>query len=162
MPFHLNTSLPTDLPAPVFHPLFITQVYNLLRGSCHHCHHFLLPPALVAQYAARLMLLERGLAADADAIAGITMKVARQLARHKRDNIEEQGDDTEAETLMEYKARLWKTITDAVKRERNANGGQIPNRDSFKNQICFDKRKVLIAEFLKLITSKKRCYNCNA
>lgn len=153
---------PTDLPAPVFHPLFITQAYNLLRGSCQHCHHFLLTPATVAQYAARLMLLERGLASQSDEVALMYMKTAKQLASHKRDKLEEQGDDTEAESLIQYKGRLWKYITAAIRKEKEANNGQMPTRDSFKDQICFDKRKALIAEFLKAVTSKKRCNQCGA
>lgn len=29
-----------ELPAPVFHPLFMVNMYNLLRGTCLFCHHF--------------------------------------------------------------------------------------------------------------------------
>jgi hypothetical protein len=30
-----------DLPAPVFHPLYMVQAFQLLRGSCTYCHRFL-------------------------------------------------------------------------------------------------------------------------
>lgn len=117
---------------------------------------------MVAQYSARLMLLERGLAAQADEVALMNIKTARQLASHKRDKLEEQGDDTEAESLIQYKGRLWKYISSEIRKERDSNNGQVPTRDSFKDQICFDKRKALIAEFLRSITSKKRCNRCGA
>lgn len=117
---------------------------------------------MVAQYSARLMLLERGLAAEADEVAFMSIRTAKQLAAHKRDKLEEQGDDTDAESIIQYKARLWKHVTSAVKKERDANHGKIPTRDNFKDQICFDKRKALIAEFLKSITSLKRCGKCGA
>lgn len=29
-----------ELPAPVFHPLFMVNMYNLLRSTCLFCHHF--------------------------------------------------------------------------------------------------------------------------
>jgi len=29
-----------ELPAPVFHPLFMVNVFNLLRATCLFCHHF--------------------------------------------------------------------------------------------------------------------------
>jgi DNA-directed RNA polymerase beta' subunit len=29
-----------ELPAPVFHPLFMNHMYNLLRTTCLFCHHF--------------------------------------------------------------------------------------------------------------------------
>ena len=32
-----------ELPAPVFHPLFMNHMYNLLRATCLFCHHFKLP-----------------------------------------------------------------------------------------------------------------------
>lgn len=117
---------------------------------------------MVAQYSARLMLLERGLAAEADEVALMQMKTAKQLAAHKRDKLEEQGDDTEAESIVQYKARLRRFINESVKKARDANGGKLPDRDQFKDQICFDKRKALIADFLRTITSKKRCGQCGA
>lgn len=116
----------------------------------------------MAQYSARLMLLERGLAAESDEAALMYIKTAKQLASHKRDKLEEQGDDTDAESIIQYKGRLWKFVTAAVKKQRDANGGKTPDRDQFKDQICFDKRKALIAEFLRTITSKKRCGQCGA
>lgn len=30
-----------ELPSPVFHPLYMTQAFQLLRGTCTYCHHFL-------------------------------------------------------------------------------------------------------------------------
>ena len=32
-----------QLPSPVYHPLFMTQMFTLLRGTCLFCHHFKLP-----------------------------------------------------------------------------------------------------------------------
>lgn len=29
-----------ELPAPVFHPLFMVNMFNLLRATCLFCHHF--------------------------------------------------------------------------------------------------------------------------
>lgn len=30
-----------ELPAPVFHPLYMVQAFQLLRGTCTYCHRFL-------------------------------------------------------------------------------------------------------------------------
>lgn len=38
-----------ELPQPVFHPLFMTHTYNLLRGSCLFCHRFKIPEYQVSQ-----------------------------------------------------------------------------------------------------------------
>ena len=29
-----------ELPSPVYHPLFLRNIYTLLRGTCLFCHHF--------------------------------------------------------------------------------------------------------------------------
>lgn len=137
----------------------MTQTFNLLRGSCQHCHHFLAPAAAVSLYACRLILLERGLVAESDEMQYLTIQAARPLAKSKASKLEEQGEDT-AETLSEYKARLWKYVEMAVANAKKEQG--IPTRDDYKSAICFDKRKQLIAEFLKVMSARKRCGNCQA
>lgn len=39
-----------ELPTPVFHPLFITNMYNLLRGCCLFCHRFKITEFQVSGY----------------------------------------------------------------------------------------------------------------
>lgn len=39
-----------QLPSPVYHPLFMTQMYTLLRGICLFCHHFKLPVVQVSSH----------------------------------------------------------------------------------------------------------------
>jgi DNA-directed RNA polymerase beta' subunit len=36
-----------ELPAPVYHPLFMNQAYKLLYATCLYCHHFKMPKLLV-------------------------------------------------------------------------------------------------------------------
>jgi len=53
-----------ELPSPVFHPLYMTQAFQLLRGTCTYCHHFLTNQVSVRfQFRLRgfLLELERGL-----------------------------------------------------------------------------------------------------
>lgn len=38
-----------ELPAPVYHPLFMNQCYQLLRSVCLYCHHFKMPEIIVSQ-----------------------------------------------------------------------------------------------------------------
>lgn len=28
-----------ELPLPVHHPIFFRQMFQLLKGTCHYCHH---------------------------------------------------------------------------------------------------------------------------
>ena len=40
-----------ELPAPVFHPLFMVNMFNLLRATCLFCHHFKLKTVEVNTHA---------------------------------------------------------------------------------------------------------------
>lgn len=99
---------------------------------------------------------------EADELANVTIQSGNAFAAKKdkvtSDKVEEQGDDT-AETPDEYRRRLWKIMGNMVKAARRA--GQNVDRDSYKDAICFDKRKALIAEFLKS-AMRKKCTNCGA
>lgn len=46
-----------ELPAPVFHPLFMVNMYNLLRGTCLFCHRFKLSRAVVRMLQHMIFLL---------------------------------------------------------------------------------------------------------
>jgi DNA-directed RNA polymerase beta' subunit len=39
-----------ELPAPVFHPLFMGNMYNLLRGTCMFCHRFKMSRTVVRTF----------------------------------------------------------------------------------------------------------------
>ena len=58
-----------ELPAPVFHPLFMNHAYTLLRGTCLYCHHFRISSMALAKYTAQFRLLEYGLVDEAHKMA---------------------------------------------------------------------------------------------
>lgn len=39
-----------ELPSPVYHPLFMVNMFNLLRGTCLFCHRFKLTRSVVRHY----------------------------------------------------------------------------------------------------------------
>lgn len=46
-----------ELPSPVFHPLFMANMYNLLRGTCMFCHRFKMSRTVVSvSYLSRTLL----------------------------------------------------------------------------------------------------------
>lgn len=47
-----------ELPSPVYHPLFMTNMFNLLRGTCLFCHRFKLSRSVVSY---RLCFLVRSM-----------------------------------------------------------------------------------------------------
>ena len=54
-----------ELPAPVFHPLFMVNAYHLLRGTCLFCHRFKVSRFVVCSHSRLLPLrvyLDRAIA----------------------------------------------------------------------------------------------------
>ncbi|TDL29688.1 beta and beta-prime subunits of DNA dependent RNA-polymerase [Rickenella mellea] len=141
-----------DLPSPVFHPLFMTNMYNILRGTCLFCHRFKMSRTVKAKFAAKLRLLERGLLEAANMIDSMHIHVVKSA----------EGDDSEAEspedeTPAQYEARLNVFVQMVTMR------AGVPNRDQYKDGQVYQARKEVIADFIRS-TVLKKCQNlgCNA
>ncbi|KAK4705314.1 DNA-directed RNA polymerase I subunit RPA1, partial [Phenoliferia sp. Uapishka_3] len=156
---------------PVFHPLYMTNAFQLLRGTCTYCHHFLTSEASILKYIAKLTLLEHGLVTEAEGVDLIQFeqksKAAKKAAAKKHpgpatlsDNDEgEPTDETEATemTLEQYSASLEVYVARYLKSR-----GVGSSRDDYKKSgIVYDRRRKLISEFLKSLT-KKKCGRCGA
>ncbi|KAJ7590794.1 hypothetical protein C8J56DRAFT_858082 [Mycena floridula] len=148
-----------ELPAPVFHPLFISNMYNLLRATCLFCHKFKLNRAELYRYQARLMLLDHGLLNAALGVEDVTISVkkrkSKKLAKKggkKKAEPESEADATEDEmevdgeedeTLAEFEMRLNDYVQTHLRR---ASGSK---RDHYKDGLVYQTRKDVINEFLK-------------
>ncbi|KAI0268325.1 beta and beta-prime subunits of DNA dependent RNA-polymerase [Gloeopeniophorella convolvens] len=132
-----------ELPAPVFHPLFMNHMYILLRATCLFCHHFKLPRAQVIKYVAKMRLLDHGMLDAASALDDLHMKV-----KTKGQDLE---DESEGETVEAFEQRV--TIFVQLNLLRASS-----SRDDYKHSLVFQARKDLIQEFLKA-SLIKRCQN---
>ncbi|GAA6038963.1 hypothetical protein JCM8097_000597 [Rhodosporidiobolus ruineniae] len=160
-----------DLPAPVFHPLYMVQAFQLLRGTCTYCHHFLLNDVQIQKQIARLTLLEHGLVNAALTVDSLfqgpsapTKKAAAAKAKAAAsDNIEDRdaGESTE-ESSGEFAVRLqmWVLqLVNAARKGKQAHKG----RDEYKESgTVFDVRRKVINQFIKSLAVKRRCERCGA
>ncbi|KAF8812281.1 beta and beta-prime subunits of DNA dependent RNA-polymerase [Phlegmacium glaucopus] len=133
-----------ELPAPVFHPLFMGNMFNILRGTCMFCHRFKLSRTVLWKYLAKLRLLERGLLDAAQGVDDMQLIINRN-----KDGEEEDGP---RETPHAFIARI--NLYVAIHLARAPNN----TRDSHKDTLIYQARKDLINEFLKLCIQKK-CQN---
>ncbi|GAA5929576.1 DNA-directed RNA polymerase I core subunit RPA190 [Sporobolomyces koalae] len=158
-----------QLPAPVFHPMYLVQAFQILRGTCSYCHRFLVNDVQLLKQIARLTLLEHGhvvaaLAIDQVFVPPATGSKARSKKASASQNIEdaEAGESTD-ETVEEFKRRLQTFVDTAVKSGKKLNGDRDRGRDEYKESgTVFDVRKKVIHEFLKSLSGKKRCEHCGA
>ncbi|KAI6047491.1 hypothetical protein EDC04DRAFT_2876497 [Pisolithus marmoratus] len=133
-----------ELPAPVYHPLFMNHMYNLLRGICLFCHRFKTRQSVLCKYAAKLRLLEHGLL---DAALGVD-----DLHIQDKGNGDDEGDeDSRGETVEEFEKRVELYVRIHLSRANS-------RRDEYKDELVYQARKDVITDFLKS-TISKRCQN---
>ncbi|KAF9006540.1 RNA polymerase I largest subunit [Cyathus striatus] len=151
-----------ELPAPVFHPLFMANMYNLLRGTCMFCHRFKMSRTVLCKYIAKFRLLERGLLDAAQGVDDIQLRVSRKQAGKKgkestgdedsEDDHVAVEDDAPDETPQEFMARVNLYVAIHLSRASNS------KRDDYKDGPVYQKRKELINDFLRN-TILAKCQN---
>ncbi|WFD23928.1 DNA-directed RNA polymerase [Malassezia equina] len=146
-----------ELPAPVFHPLFMNHAYSLLRGTCLYCHHFKLPRMAIAKYTAQFRLLEYGLVDEAQIIAEATLR--------RSDAAE---DDDEEAPLASTGAPQAETVDDFVRRINaqvrkyiEAAHARGVRRGQEMGMATYSARRALRGVFLKDML-RRRCEQCQA
>ncbi|KAI0335618.1 beta and beta-prime subunits of DNA dependent RNA-polymerase [Cubamyces sp. BRFM 1775] len=137
-----------ELPAPVFHPLFMVNAYHLLRGTCLFCHRFKVSRFVLCKYVAKLRLLEYGFVVAAKALDD--MHYHTKKARR----VEDDEEDEPAESYENFEKRVNLYV---VAHLATASGSK---RDSYKDGLVYQARKEVINDFIKTSMTKK-CQNPN-
>ncbi|KAG9095159.1 hypothetical protein FRC07_011139, partial [Ceratobasidium sp. 392] len=134
-----------ELPSPVYHPLFMTNMLNLLRSVCMWCHHFKMAKGEKARYEAKLLLLERGLLTAAAEVDELMM----------RPGTKSESDGVEGETIEEFKARVKMFV------QFHLENAPAASRDDYKDGPVYQTRKDVIQGFLKAAVACKKCASCD-
>ncbi|WFD27804.1 DNA-directed RNA polymerase [Malassezia nana] len=144
-----------ELPAPVFHPLFMNHAYSLLRGTCLYCHHFKLPRMAIAKYTAQFRLLEYGLVEEAQLLAEATLR--RLEAQEDEEAPLATVGAPQAETVDEFVRRIDEEVRHHIQtaQRRGVRRGQD------KGTATYAARRALRNLFLKDIL-RRRCEQCQA
>ncbi|TFK55537.1 beta and beta-prime subunits of DNA dependent RNA-polymerase [Heliocybe sulcata] len=139
-----------ELPSPVFHPLFMMNMYNLLRGTCLFCHKFKMNRAVLCKYVAKFRLLERGLLEEAMMVDEI-----RRATRRKGDADDDDNDEVSEESIESFEWRVSAYVQTILLTRQGR------TRDDYKDPAVYQARKDLMLDFLKGTITKK-CQNCGA
>ncbi|KAI0082411.1 beta and beta-prime subunits of DNA dependent RNA-polymerase [Panus rudis PR-1116 ss-1] len=139
-----------ELPAPVFHPLFMIKMYDLIRGCCMFCHRFKISRIALCKFVAKLRLLEHGLLVAANMLDDLHVQSATKGAGEDED----MDDDTPLESYESFEARVNAFVALNLKVAGSA------KRDNYKDGLVFQERKTVISQFIKL-THTKKCQNPN-
>ncbi|PFH51377.1 hypothetical protein AMATHDRAFT_74938 [Amanita thiersii Skay4041] len=154
-----------ELPAPVFHPLFMVHMYNLLRGTCLFCHRFKMNRTKLCKYVAKLRLLERGLLDAANGIDDLQLKVHKKVkTKRKKDDTHENSNAEEVVELAMEETEIPEETSEEFRRRINlyvaVHLARTPmsKRDHYKDTLVYQARKDIINEFLKAAIINK-CQN---
>lgn len=162
-----------QLPSPVFHPLFMKQVFSLLRGMCLYCHHFNVPVIPMTLFIARLKLLDYGLVQEAADIALEAPRLLESASTVRGEDLmdmeaEEEGVADKAsaglstESTFQFRKRIEgqvrSILTKAVK-----NGARRANDTT---GAVYSARMTTVSQFTKFTApaagGKKKCPHCKA
>lgn len=140
-----------ELPAPVFHPLFMGKMYDILRGACLFCHRFKANRYMICKFEGKLRLLEHGLLLPAKMLDDLRVSTGKEKEK-KKGRLEEDDDDEPGETFEDYQMRVNAFVA------AHLAGASSSKRDDYKDTQVYQERKAVIHEFLKATITKK-CQN---
>ncbi|EMR09607.1 hypothetical protein PNEG_02190 [Pneumocystis murina B123] len=132
------------LPTPMYHPLFLSQLYRLLKATCLYCHHFKLSCSIVNLYYCKLRLLNAGLVHESQEIDKIHSKVNKEVTDNK--NNEYNISLSERREIYVQECLAKNEVLDGFTR----------------NKLVDSEKRNLIKEFLEKITSLRKCNNCSS
>ncbi|KAJ7094564.1 hypothetical protein B0H15DRAFT_830038 [Mycena belliarum] len=162
-----------ELPAPVFHPLFMGNMFNLLRDTCLFCHRFKISRPVLAKYVAKFRLLERGLLDAAQGVDELQIRVSikknksgakkgkgKKAKQEDSDRADDSSDDEQEEAGMAVLDETLEQFAMRVNLYVAVHLGRTPTstRDHYKDGMVYKARKELISEFLKTSFTAK-CHN---
>ncbi|KDN53106.1 beta and beta-prime subunits of DNA dependent RNA-polymerase [Tilletiaria anomala UBC 951] len=176
-----------NLPAPVFHPLFMTHLYNVLRGCCLFCHKFKSPEVQLVLFENCLKLLNYGLVQAAAEIAKESLRGRKNVVSLLQDeagpggrgqangsatlevedgdgefdtNLQNSDEAVVEESPRDFRKRIEKRVGELVFEAVKSGDGKVDRKDDQGN-AAYAARKKLINEFLKNV-ARKRCEHCHA
>ncbi|WBW72626.1 DNA-directed RNA polymerase I complex large subunit Nuc1 [Schizosaccharomyces osmophilus] len=153
------------LPTPAYHPLFFSQMYNLLRSTCLYCHHFKLSKVKVHLYGCILKLLDNGLLNESQLVENVSLTEAA-ITKPKSATGTEGGSDSEDSGLgnddIAKDASTLMRLRDEYVNHAIAEAKGNVHVDSHTTTILLHERKKVVRSFYRDITSRKQCDNCQS
>ncbi|KAK4165088.1 hypothetical protein QBC43DRAFT_42403 [Cladorrhinum sp. PSN259] len=152
-----------ELPVPVYHPVFMDQMYRLLRSQCVYCHRFRLPRREVHRFACMFRLLQYGLLHEAQMIDSMADNgLGESLKSLTLDDVPKfEGDEAEDETSnVDETMRAREAYVRQVLKEYRTkiSAGDIKKG---KHEGASEMRRFLVKEFLGLMVKEKKCRSCD-
>ena len=133
------------LPLPVFHPIFFTALYQVLRTSCFSCHRLLASRPKARLLKGQMQLLDNGLVSE-----------ALELEAHAASNPDgEKNVEKTADKVTSY-------VESCLDTHRQGSPASFSGQLEQKSKHLTDRRRQLVSDFLKSTSTCTKCPHCLA
>lgn len=164
---HLNTyNCPghighIELPVPIYHVTFMSQLHLLLRAKCVYCSHLKLHPSEVNRFVCKLRLAECGLVEEVEELESIHLQ-GKSQKRHDLNGSTSDGEEEIEESVSEDEEILTRRREAFVKRAIKKHGGRrhLSSLAEEKVEYISEVRRKVIKEFFVASTKVKTCGTC--
>ncbi|PKI82389.1 hypothetical protein MVES_003713 [Malassezia vespertilionis] len=146
-----------ELPAPVFHPLFMNHAFSLLRGMCVFCHHFTISRVAMAKYVAQFKLLDYGLMDEAENMAIEQLRRPLRIDAEDEEEAMVMREDTKLESVDEFVQRIETATRNILQKAVRAGVTKGSERGAAGYAARRDLRNVFLKDILR-----RRCERCQA
>lgn len=150
---------------PVYHPLFLPQIINLLNAKCVYCSRLRIHPANLNRVLCKLRLLEHGLIEEAEALDDITLSSDQAKARNPSED--KTGDDKDEqssdEDTQENTAELTQKQNYFTAKTFTKYGGKnyLQSLDRVKLEAVLESRRATIKDLFAESRLGKKCRTCD-
>ncbi|KAJ6439154.1 DNA-directed RNA polymerase I subunit RPA1 [Purpureocillium lavendulum] len=143
-----------ELPAPVYHPVFMDQAYRLLRAACVYCSGFRLRPKDLHKYICKFRLLQHGLLHEAQIVEAIGEAQSAEMEENiATQDSEAEEDHSSADALIRKREKYVQSCLRGLKSKR---GDTVRTKHEGRTQ----SRRDVIRQFLADITKTRQCASC--
>ncbi|KAL1960848.1 hypothetical protein VTO42DRAFT_5831 [Malbranchea cinnamomea] len=142
-----------ELPVHVYNVTFFDQLFRLLKGQCIYCHRFRLSRSEINSYVCKLRLLQYGLVEEAAVVGEMELKKGK--GKHARSDSEDSEDEDEEDLIKRRNAYVKKCIANLLgsRSQQHLQGAKSP--------VASEQRREIVRQFLKDVSSAKKCASCN-
>ncbi|KAJ5091454.1 hypothetical protein NUU61_006324 [Penicillium alfredii] len=146
-----------ELPVPLYNVTFFDHIFRLLRAQCVYCHRLQMSRTQVNLYSCKLRLLQYGLVDEVAAVDAIgSSKGAKSKGSKGKDDSGDEEEEDDEDIMEKRNSYVTRRIREA-KKDGKLDGLMA----GAKNPIAAEYRRELIRNFLKDITSHRKCANCS-
>ncbi|KAG8414710.1 hypothetical protein J3459_014138 [Metarhizium acridum] len=143
-----------QLPAPVYHPVFMDQAYHLLRAACVYCKGFRIPPKDLHKYMCKLRLLQHGLIREAHIVDALGEADWSEMEEAL--GLDESEADEENSSIDNVTRKREQYVQECLRSSALRRG----DTRKGKHEGMAQARREIIKQFLSEITKRRQCASC--